>query len=288
MCLIQTTSMECVHDNMYVINNLQLSRVRASSTHISIAKPLAFRVSVIIKVRGSENLVATPHQVRASDGECRIVRLAADGRLCPPSMMSTRSTAFVCLGPDGNVLSSIALTQRDRPWLTSASSFQQELFGRAMRDLCQQLDSEASRESADPTVTWSPMERWAILAKHIPFPRGHKDAKHLRCLRQGTPTRLSLDLILLNFYRPHTFTPIPLKPAFSKSVLPPLQLSPTLSPAKAPKEPISPCSIVNLQLDDVPPTHELPSSFIGRSCRLYRATYVLAAALETRPSADEL
>lgn len=183
---------------------------------------------------------------------------------------------------------------------------------RAMRAMCHELDAQAAHKRADPSVSWEPMERWRAMARHLHRPRGFKDEAHMRELRRGAPTQLSLELTLMRFYGRHAGACAPTEGVSRRPVmLPPLDLPSHRTTdaqghmqldnpvgrtvAKQAKrgekkatEPDSPCGVTDLQLERAPSIEELPASFIARSCRLRRATVLLAIALETRPPAEEL
>jgi len=221
-------------------------------------------------------------------------------------------TAFICLADNSQLYSSVPLAHADRSWLMYAASFaRSRKMERAMRSRCQELDAQAARARADPSVSWDPMTRWCAMARHLRRPRGFKDEGHMRELRRGTPTQLSLELTLMRFY-PRRTSPSTEGVSRRPVSLAPLDLpshrtadaqshTPLGSPAgpradkqadtrgakKAAMGPDSPCGVADLKLE-APPLEELPSSFIARSCRLRRATVLLTIALETRPPAEEL
>jgi len=183
--------------------------------------------------------------------------------LPPPHLChSNMRNDFICLADD-HLSSSVPLTQADRQWLMAASGFQRSRkMVRAMRSVCQQLDAE-DRASSDPPQPPQPIVR-------APGPE--------------LELKIEIDEICDTWTTPTT----PMKARshpLGQRTLPPLDM-----PKKCMDDVavLSPTGVFDLNLDDAPSIHALPSSFIGRSCRLRRATKLLAIALETRPPASLL
>jgi len=183
--------------------------------------------------------------------------------LPPPHLChSNIRNDFICLADD-HLSSSVALTQADRQWLMAASGFHRSRkMVRAMRSVCQQLDAE------NRAISYLPQPSQPAVLAQGPELELKTDIDEI-CDTWTTPT-----------------TPIKARshPLGQRS-LPPLDV-----PKKCMDDVavLSPSGVFDLNLDDAPSIHALPSSFIGRSCRLRRATKLLAIALETRPPASLL